>query len=285
VKVKRPGLTVMFRHGYYGRDRLMPLDRRSFITFNRVMAAAMEGAEVKDLKVSAKVSASPGEGGALTAYVGVLVDLSGVSFKQDGDRRVATLAVTVFCSDSKEELIGESWQKADLAVKEETYQRLLRDGYVQRAVVPLKGKLGYVKAVVRLRRRRRRQRHCQGEVDAPEHDERRIVLTSLRDDLERRHILGGRVAQLRANAEQISALPQAPDGQLESRAPPGQLGDGERRDSLAFRAQEFRADRQGLGSARRVHLQLDEHAVGLPERAEGARRRVGIGLERLELGQ
>jgi VWFA-related protein len=150
VRVNRPGLTVMFRHGYYGRDRLMPLDRRSFITFNRVMAAGVEGTEIKDIKVSVKASASPGEGGALTAYVGVLVDLAAITFAQDGDRRIATLAVTVFCTDSKEDLVGELWQKADLALKEETYQRLLRDGYVHRAVVPLKAnaKLGYVKAVV-----------------------------------------------------------------------------------------------------------------------------------------
>jgi len=150
VKVNRPGVTVMFRHGYYGRDRLMPLDRRSFITFNRVMAAGMEGSEVRDLKVSVKASTGAGEGGAATAYVGVLVDLAGVAFREEGGRRVAQLTVTVFCTDSREELIGESWQKADLALREETYQRLLRDGYVHRAQVPLKGKarLGYVKAVV-----------------------------------------------------------------------------------------------------------------------------------------
>ena len=150
VKVNRPGVTVMFRHGYYGRDRLMPLDRRSFITFNRVMAAGMEGSEVRDLKVAVQANAGPGEGGTTTAYVGVQVDLSGIAFKQEGDRRVAALTVTVFCSDSSENLIGELWQKADLALKEDTYRRLLRDGYVHRAVVPLKGKarLGYVKAVV-----------------------------------------------------------------------------------------------------------------------------------------
>jgi hypothetical protein len=150
VKVDRPGLTVLFRHGYYGREQLLPLDRRSFITFNRVMAAGAEGSELKALAVRVSASAGADQGAAATAYVGVLVDISKVSFSQVGDRRVASLAVTLFCTDSKENLIGEAWQKADLALKEETYQRLLKDGYVHRAQVPLKGKakLGWVKAVV-----------------------------------------------------------------------------------------------------------------------------------------
>jgi hypothetical protein len=102
------------------------------------------------LKVRVNASTSPGEGGTLTAYVGVLVDLSAVAFTESGGRRTASLAITVFCTDSQENLIGEQWQKADLALKEQTYQRLLRDGYVHRAQVPLKGKakLGWVKAVV-----------------------------------------------------------------------------------------------------------------------------------------
>jgi hypothetical protein len=61
---------------------------------------------------------------------------------------VASLDVDVFCGDDKENLVGESWEKANLTLKEETYQRLLRDGFVHTTRIRLKGPARYVKAVV-----------------------------------------------------------------------------------------------------------------------------------------
>jgi VWFA-related protein len=149
VKVTRPGVTVLFRHGYYGSEKLVPLDRRSFLSYNRMSSAAAEGQELKDLTIRAAASVTSA-GGQATVSVEVAIDLRGVEFLLAKGRRNAFLHIAVFCADGNEKPVGEVWQKADLALKEETYQRMMRDGYVHRVQVPLKGKakLAWVKAVV-----------------------------------------------------------------------------------------------------------------------------------------
>lgn len=149
VQVNRAGVTVQFRHGYYGRDVVVPLDRRAFLTFNRVAAAAGDERETRDIPVRVKASLSGGVGQPPgEALVEVTIDLSRVRFVLEGDRRVASLDVDVFCGDDKENLVGESWEKANLHLKDDTYQRLLRDGFVHTTRIRLKGPARYVKAVV-----------------------------------------------------------------------------------------------------------------------------------------
>jgi len=149
IKVNRPGATVLFRHGYYGRDTLVPLNRRAFLTFNRVAAASSYDRDLRDIEVKIKASvAGQAETAAGEAVVEITIGLARVGFAVEGDRRVADLDIDVFCGDDKEKLVGESWEKASLRLRDETYQRLLRDGLAYTTRVPLKGKARYVKVVV-----------------------------------------------------------------------------------------------------------------------------------------
>jgi hypothetical protein len=149
IKVNRPGAVVLFRHGYYGRDQLVPLDRKSFLTFNRVAAAAYYDRDIRDVPVRAKVSASGASGQTSgEVLVEVTIDLSKVGFAQDGERHVASLDIDVFCGNEQEKLVGESWEKAALQLRDDTYRRLLKSGFVHTIRIPLTGKVRYVKAVV-----------------------------------------------------------------------------------------------------------------------------------------
>jgi VWFA-related protein len=149
VKVNRPGARVLFRHGYYGRDQLVPLDRKAFITFNRVSAAAYNDRPMNDIPVKLRaVVTGAGPGSAGEAVVEVTVDVSRIGFLSEADRRVASLDIDIFCGDDKENLVGETWEKADLRLFDATYQRLLKTGLVHTARIPLKDKPRYVKAVV-----------------------------------------------------------------------------------------------------------------------------------------
>ncbi len=147
--MNRPGAVVLFRHGYYGRDQLVPLDRESFLTFNRVAAAAYYDRDLRDIPVRAKVSTTGGSGrGAGEALVEVTIDISKIGFRQAAGRQAASLTIDVFCGDEKERLVGESWETATLRLKDDTYRRLLESGFVHTARIPLNGKVRYVKAVV-----------------------------------------------------------------------------------------------------------------------------------------
>src|SRR5207244_1377511 len=58
VRVNRPGLTVLYRHGYYANPSLAPLDRQHLLTYSRVAAAANYPNPVPDIGLRATAIAS-----------------------------------------------------------------------------------------------------------------------------------------------------------------------------------------------------------------------------------
>ncbi len=149
VKVDRPRVTVLFRHGYYGREVLVPFDREAFLSYSRIASAAAYDGDVHDLEVSLKASFVKGQGGAKPGVsVEVRVDLARVKLEEAGDRRVGVLDIAVFCADTKDDLVGDLWRKMDLNLTGETYLRLMKDGVTHTALVPVKSRPIYVKAIV-----------------------------------------------------------------------------------------------------------------------------------------
>jgi hypothetical protein len=71
-----------------------------------------------------------------------------ISFEQAEDRHVASLEVAFFCGDSKENVVCELWQTVDLKLRDESYQKFLREGASYTVRIPLTGPLAYVKVVV-----------------------------------------------------------------------------------------------------------------------------------------
>ena len=153
VKVNRPGVTVLFRHGYYGREVLVPFDREAFLSYSRIASAGAYDGEVHDLRVTLKASYLKSGGGAKPGvFAEVQIDLARVGFDEAGARRVGMLDIAVYCADAKEKLVGESWQTMDLNLQEETYRRLMEVGVTYTALVAVKSRPSYVKAIVYDRR-------------------------------------------------------------------------------------------------------------------------------------
>jgi hypothetical protein len=148
VKVNRPGVTVLFRHGYYVEQQIVSRDRRQFLTYSRIASAGGSAQEVPDLKVTAEASVIKGEGAAREVSVDVMLDPSRVSFKIADDRHVAAIDIAFFCGDARQNLVGELWQKIDLKLTGESYQRMMREGISYTARIPVKGDARYVKVVV-----------------------------------------------------------------------------------------------------------------------------------------
>jgi hypothetical protein len=147
VRVNRPDVAVLYRHGYYAEDLPLPVDRRAFVTGRRISAAGEYGAAVPDIRVMLSPvvdkSRSPVE-----VNIKVNIDASRIAFTTAEGRHVADLDLVVYASDASERLVGESRHKVDLKLKNENYQRYLREGIpfevTMRAALPPK----YVKVIV-----------------------------------------------------------------------------------------------------------------------------------------
>lgn len=148
VRVNRPGVTVQHRFGYYGRAQLVPYNKREFMTYARIASAATHTRAVRDIEITldARVAQSPTEG--LHVAVDGRIDVSKLSLTAQDGRRVGMLDIAIFCGGPNEELVGERWEKVDLKLSEETYQKALSSGFTFSARVPVKSMPRHVKIVV-----------------------------------------------------------------------------------------------------------------------------------------
>jgi hypothetical protein len=136
VKVARREVTLLYRHGYEATDQLMPFDRRAFLTFNRIMSAALYPEELRDIRlkagarlVEARADAAATEGAeGRLLQVDVTIDAGRVSFAvEDGTHR-ALLDLAILVLDSDGRVKDERLQTIDLNLQDEAYARCRRDG-------------------------------------------------------------------------------------------------------------------------------------------------------------
>jgi VWFA-related protein len=135
VKVNRPDVTVLHRHGYYRQTDPGPFDRRSYITHVRLAAAASFRDAVNDIKVKASVSLR----GSDTMEVKGKIDLTKVKVATVDGARVGLLNIAVFGLDNAGNLMGLRTETLRLKMSEEEYARALKDGFqytIQLPVIP-----------------------------------------------------------------------------------------------------------------------------------------------------
>jgi VWFA-related protein len=148
VTVARPGVTVLYRHGFYATDKVVPLDRRQFVTSGRVYQAGQYERKIEDIKLTLKPPGLAGVEGAREVALEMHVDLSRVTFTRANDRYAATLNLAFFSGDAKQRLVGETWRTLDLSVNEANRERLVRDGTPVAVTIPLPNDARDVKVVV-----------------------------------------------------------------------------------------------------------------------------------------
>ncbi len=147
VRVNRPGLQVLYRHGYYGDEAPPPIDRRSYLIQRRIAAATSYAKDVEDIKITVRPSATRPDRSTDVA-VDVFIDISHVEFTTKDERRVASLEMAIACGDQKERIIGRSRQTLDLKIRDESFQRYLREGLPISAYMSSAVKPRFVKIVV-----------------------------------------------------------------------------------------------------------------------------------------
>ncbi len=111
VKVNRPGVRVLYRHGYFARQQLVPLDRRQFMAYNRIVAAGNYPRPLGDIQVGVAAAYDRAAGEVrieLSVKPGKLrvVERDGIHYIE--------LDVAVFSGDAREAVVSELWQRIDL---------------------------------------------------------------------------------------------------------------------------------------------------------------------------
>ena len=148
VKVKRPGTTVLYRQGYYATPQLVPMDRRQFITFNRLTAAGRYDGVIEDIMVTMNPPTVRGDGAAKELLVEGTIHSPRIKFAQAGGLYTASLDIGVYAGDGGERVVGEALRRVDLKFKEETYQTFAKQGASFNVRISITENPKYVKVIV-----------------------------------------------------------------------------------------------------------------------------------------
>ena len=138
----------MYRQGYYATDRLVPLDRREFITELRVSAAAATDQLVDHIKLKLGRPLVSRTAAAQQVEAELHVDLARVKFAVEDDRRAASIDVAVYAGDAKGQPVGELRRRVDLRFPAEQFEQRIKTGLTINLIVPVKGDVRALKAIV-----------------------------------------------------------------------------------------------------------------------------------------
>jgi len=144
VTVNRKDARVLYRHGYYAREANTPLDRRGFLTYNRIAAAANITDPLHDLNIAATAEHAPGSPDLL---VHVTLRDDRIKFEHADGRHKASLEVAYFAGTAKQAVIGQDWQVVDLDLTDQNYEIFKARGVSYTQTVPVTGDPAYVKVI------------------------------------------------------------------------------------------------------------------------------------------
>ncbi len=147
VEVNRPGAQVLYRHGYYGRDALAPLDRGEALSYSRITAAGAVERRIRDLDLD--LYASPYlEGGGRGVSIRLTVSPERVKFALVNGRHVAELHIAIFCGLRNGNIVGERWRQVELSLPDDKYEQFMKKGTEIEMRVPVVSLPTHVKAIV-----------------------------------------------------------------------------------------------------------------------------------------
>ena len=148
VRVKRTGATVLSRQGHYSTPQLVPLDRRQFITFNRMTAAGRYQGTIEDIKLTLNPPTLEGDGATLSLLVEGNIRSPRIHFIETNGIHAASLDIAVYAGNAKEQAVGEIQRRVDLKLKEDVYRAFGAQGASFDIRLPLRERPKYVKVIV-----------------------------------------------------------------------------------------------------------------------------------------
>jgi len=148
VRLNRPGLRLLYRHGYFARQFQSGFDRQQMISYSRITAAASYGTAILDLPLT--IQAANGTAAAGTAEVTVRAQIAPhrLSLTEADGRKKGSVDIAIFCADANQGLVGVDWNTVQFEMTPDAHQRFLQKGLTYSARVAVSGPARHVKVVI-----------------------------------------------------------------------------------------------------------------------------------------
>jgi VWFA-related protein len=147
VSVNRPGVTIIFRHGYTARADVPPMDLRVTLTAQRFRQAAGTDVEAADIPLQAEAVEVEGKGGK-ELRITVRIDGSRLALERQGDRWVGEIDMFVLAGDRDEKTTGLLQQRMALGMDEARYMQATTTGIPYALTLPVSGRSAIAKVMV-----------------------------------------------------------------------------------------------------------------------------------------
>jgi VWFA-related protein len=147
VRVNRPGLTVLYRHGYYANPTIAAFSKQRVVTYSRIASAANYEKPVPDipLKVSARAN-SPATPSQIDLQL--TLDPKPLAFVKDNGRNVDDVELAAFCLDEHDHLAAETWKTIQLKFTDDRLPVVMHDGIPISVTLPVDRQVKNVKVIV-----------------------------------------------------------------------------------------------------------------------------------------
>jgi VWFA-related protein len=128
VMVKRSGVTVLSRHGYFATTTSTPVDVRAAMIYSRIAAASNYQKALTAIAVTGTASISRPSAPEVRVLLDLSVDPAHVTFTDANGQHVASIALAAFFFDGNQQLVGQFWRRVDLTFDAARFTAVKRDG-------------------------------------------------------------------------------------------------------------------------------------------------------------
>lgn len=147
VRVNRRGAIVLHRRGYFASERLVPMNRREFLTATRIAAAGSYEQDIRDIVVDIKNADVEGRGDGRQLVVELQVRAPKMRLIEQDGRHTGAIDLALFVADGRQRQVGELRQTIDVRLRPESVDRFLADGTTFTTRVPVSGEVFYLKVI------------------------------------------------------------------------------------------------------------------------------------------
>jgi VWFA-related protein len=147
VRVTRPGMQALYRHGYYARSQFMPVNRVEMLSYTRMARAATTAMDVFDIPIGF-TTRYEGDGAAKVLVMDMRVGIDKLAPATVPGGRGYTLELAIFCADKNQKIVGQLSKRLELTLNDTLYERAMKDGLTASVRIPVSSNPSHVKVVI-----------------------------------------------------------------------------------------------------------------------------------------